>query len=96
MKAMMMGLAMLLPVAASANPAVKHDQRLEQAAANIVALNIGKIRGGFRHGQSPELASGKIVTFTKSSPAASPDNTVEWDNGLAPARAVPRHRIGKL
>ncbi|MEX0344892.1 MAG: hypothetical protein AB3N20_08220 [Rhizobiaceae bacterium] len=98
MKAITITIALFVPAVALANPSVKHDQRLEQAAVDIVASKIGEIRGGFLNGEKADLVAGNARVrhslFLREQPREYLSG--DWHNGLAPARAMPRHRIGNL
>lgn len=98
MKAITITIALFVPAIALANPVVKHDQRLEQAAVDIVASKIGEIRGGFINGEKADLLTGSVHVrqslYLREQPREYQSG--DWHKGLAPARAMPRHRMGKL
>ena len=98
MKAIITTLALLLPVTAYANSDARHDRRLEQAAADIVASKIGEIRGGFGHNEKPEFVAGDRLN--PDAPAVAFPRTATrdgfWKDGLAPARGIPTYRRGNI
>ncbi len=98
MKAITTTIALLVPAIAMANPSVKHDRRLEQAAVDIVASKIGDIRGGFLNGERADLAaaSARVRQNLFLREQAREYVSGDWHKGLAPARAMPRHRMGNL
>jgi hypothetical protein len=55
MKYMLSGVVVLAMLAAPAGAGMRYDQKLEQAAMEIVASRIGDIRGGFSYAQKIEL-----------------------------------------
>ena len=98
MKAMLIALAVMLPVTAYANSDTQHDVRLEQAAADIAASKMGEIRGGFRHDEEPVFVVGAQHSGNEAgSGGHEPETTGSvWKDGLAPARGVPAYRRGNI
>lgn len=90
MKAIIVTIAVLLPTVALANSTLRHDPRLEQAAADIVATKMGEIRSGFQPDDAPEFVTGSLTE------RANGTADMGWVNGLATAREMPGHRVGKL
>lgn len=75
----------------------KHDQRIDEAAARIVAGKIGDIRGGFGPGQEPVIVdvSGEQPTgaIRRASSVVWGGGSVSagWQGGLARAREPGRY-----
>lgn len=98
MKAIMIIAVTLLPTMAYANSDARHDRRLEQAAAEIVASRIGDIRGGFLHDEQPVRIGNDRRTkrsLTRIERRKRTSGPI-WQNGLAPARAIPAGRRGNI
>ncbi len=98
MKAILIAAALMLPSVAYANSGTRHDQRLEQAAADIVASKMGEIRGGFRHDEQPVFVVGAEHSNSEAlSYGRDPEMTGSiWKDGLAPARGIPAYRRGNI
>ena len=60
----------------------KHDHRIDEAAARIVAGKIGDIRGGFGPGQEPVIVD---VSSEQPTGAIRRTSSVDWGGGSASA-----------
>lgn len=78
MKALLFGAAGIFSLVVPALAETQYDRSLEKAAIEIVANNIGTLRGGFSFKQVPQMVAGQ-------EPAPRPAPRVAPADGLVPA-----------